>query len=109
MKILLDENIDIRLKLLFPAETSVFTVKEMGWSGIKNGELMQLLSRNNFDYWIVADKNIHYQQNTKDISFSIIVLDVHRNTLKNIQALLPKILDIVKDPSSNKVIVINET
>ena len=51
MKILLDENIDVRLKLLFPTEMSVFTVKDMGWSGIKNGELMQLLSSNNFDFY----------------------------------------------------------
>lgn len=90
MKILLDENIDIRLKLLFPGGMEVFTVKDMGWTGVKNGELIQLLSRNKFDFWIVVDKNIPYQQNTKDIPFTIIVLDVFRNTLKSIEALLPK-------------------
>ena len=62
MKILLDENIDVRAKLLFPAAMEVFTVKDMGWTGIKNGELIKLLSQNYFDYWIVADKNIPYQQ-----------------------------------------------
>ena len=68
----------------------MYTVKEMGWNGIKNGELIQLLFQNNFDYWIVVDKNIPYQQNTKTIPFTIIVLDVYRNTLKNIEALIPK-------------------
>ena len=82
MKILLDENIDIRLKRSFPADFEIYTVRDMGWNGIKNGELFQLLAENNFNYWIVVDKNIPYQQNTKDISFSIIVLDVFRNTLK---------------------------
>lgn len=45
MKILLDENIDIRVRLFFPAGMEVYTVKDMGWNGIKNGELIQLLSR----------------------------------------------------------------
>lgn len=68
MKILLDENIDIRLKRSFPAHFSVFTVKDMGWTGIKNGELIRLLTQNNFNYWIVVDKNIPFQQSTKNIS-----------------------------------------
>ena len=71
MKILLDENIDVRMKLLFPSGIEVYTVKDMGWNGIKNGELIQLLSQNNFDYWIVVDKSIPYQQNTGNISFTI--------------------------------------
>ena len=67
MKILLDENIDIRLKRSFPAGIEVYTVKDMRWNGIKNGRLIQLLAENNFDYWIVVDKNIPYQQITKEI------------------------------------------
>jgi len=69
-----------------------------------------LLSQNNFDYWIVADKNIHYQQNTKNIQFTIIILDVFRNTLKTIEAILPKVLEVVNKPvGEKKVIIINET
>ncbi|MDX2046627.1 MAG: hypothetical protein SFU87_07555 [Chitinophagaceae bacterium] len=110
MKILLDENIDIRVKLLFPSAMEVFTVKDMGWTGIKNGELIRLLSQNNFDYWIVVDKNIPYQQNTSNISFIIIVLDVFRNTLKSIEAILPKVLEVLNTPvTDKKVVVISET
>ncbi|MBK5271886.1 MAG: hypothetical protein JJE22_12815 [Bacteroidia bacterium] len=108
MKILLDENIDVRMKLLFPSGIEVYTVKDMGWNGIKNGELIRLLSQNDFDYWIVVDKNIPYQQNTSNISFTIIVLNVYRNTLKSIEALIPQITGILNNPSPNKVIVINE-
>jgi predicted nuclease of predicted toxin-antitoxin system len=109
MKILLDENIDIRMKRSFPPDFEVYTVKDMGWSGIKNGELIQLLTQNNFDYWIVVDKNIPFQQNTKDISFIIIVLDVFRNTLKSIEALIAQILETLNIPSSDTVIVLKET
>ena len=38
MKILLDENIDVRFKKHFPDEHEVYTVQDMGWKGIKNGE-----------------------------------------------------------------------
>jgi predicted nuclease of predicted toxin-antitoxin system len=108
MKILLDENIDIRLKRSFPDGFEVYTVKDMRWSGIKNGELIQLLAENNFDYWIVVDKNIPYQQNTKDIPFCIIVLDVFKNTLKSIEQPVPQILGILNSTVSDHVIVISE-
>ena len=62
MKILLDENIDIRFKLLFPAIHEVYTVRDMQWTGIKNGALLKLLKEHNFDCWIVVDKNLPYQQ-----------------------------------------------
>ncbi len=97
------------MKRSFPPDFEVYTVKDMGWSGIKNGELIQLLTQNNFDYWIVVDKNIPFQQNTKDISFIIIVLDVFRNTLKSIEALIPQILATLNIPSSDTVIVLKET
>lgn len=109
MKILLDENIDIRVRLLFPAGMEVYTVKDMGWNGIKNGELIQLLSQNSFDYWIVVDKNIPYLQNTKNIPFTIIVLDVFRNTMKSVETMLPKILELINKPTLDKVIMISET
>ena len=109
MKILLDENIDIRLKRSFPSGFEVYTISDMEWNGIKNGELLQLLAENDFNFWIVVDKNIPYQQNTKDIPFSIIVLDVFRNTLKSLEPLVPRIISLLNSPSPDKVIIIHET
>jgi predicted nuclease of predicted toxin-antitoxin system len=42
MKLLLYENLPKRLKADFP-DHEIYTVREQGWNGIKNGELMQLL------------------------------------------------------------------
>ncbi len=61
MKILLDENIDVRFKKYLSDFHEVYTIKDMEWNGIKNGELLTLLAQNNFDCWIVVDKNIPYQ------------------------------------------------
>ena len=59
MKILLDENIDVRFKNSFTGYYA-FTVNDMGWNGIKNGQLLLLLKENNIDTWIVVDKTILY-------------------------------------------------
>lgn len=96
MKILLDENIDVRFKNSFNEKYQVFTVKDMGWNGIKNGQLLLLLKENNFDSWIVVDKNIPYQQNLSDLPCLIIVLNVYRNTLKHLVPLVPKILEVLQ-------------
>ncbi len=41
MKLLLDENLPKRLKADFP-DHQISTVREQGWNGNKNGELMQM-------------------------------------------------------------------
>ena len=56
MLLLPDENLPKRLKLDFP-EHEIFTVRDKGWNGIKNGELLRLLLENNFDALLTFDKN----------------------------------------------------
>lgn len=108
MKILLDENIDVRMKQLFPEVYEVYTVRDMRWNGVKNGKLIQLLAENNFDCWIVVDKNIPYQQNIKTISCTIIIMDVLKNTLNSLQTLVPSLLIVLAQPMNEKIIVIKE-
>jgi len=109
VKILLDENIDVRFKTSFANSShEVHTVRDMQWNGIKNGKLLQLLKDHDFDCWIVVDKNIPYQQNISKLPCIIVVLDVFRNTLTHISPLLPKILSTLENDSTEKVIVISE-
>ena len=108
MKILLDENIDIRFKLLFPDSHEVYTVRDMNWNGIKNGALLKLLGQHSFDCWIVVDKNLPYQQNISTLPCLIIVLDVFRNTLKHLTPLMASLLDVLNNPAEKKVMVITE-
>ena len=49
MKILLDENIPKKVKLDFGAEHQVQTTQELGWGGKSNGELLGLLTLNDFE------------------------------------------------------------
>ncbi len=73
---------------------------------MKNGELLLVLAQNNFDCWIVVDKNIPYQQNISTLPCLIIVLDVVKNTLHHLETLIPQLLDIFKKDISEKIIVV---
>ena len=108
MKVLLDENIDVRFKKHLSGFHEVFTVNDMRWNGLKNGELLKLISEYEFDCWIVVDKNIPYQQNILKLNCLIIVLDVFRNTLKYLLPLIPGILKTLESSSSEKVFVLKE-
>lgn len=62
MKVLLDENIDVRFKKEFEGSGhEVYTVRDMSWNGLKNGELLQKMSEANFDILVAVDKNLPYQ------------------------------------------------
>lgn len=76
MKVLLDEMLPPQLKDLLK-EHQVSTVQEMGWGGIKNGELLRQAS-GNFEVFLTADKNLRYQQNLKQFDLGIIVLTSNR-------------------------------
>ena len=62
MRVLLDENLDHALRgLLAPHE--VLTVAYMGWSGLKNGELLRAAEQSGFDVLLTGDQTLHQEQN----------------------------------------------
>lgn len=91
MKILLDENIHLRIKEEFQKPHEVFTARELNWNGKKNGELLELCEKNNFDIMITLDKNLHYQQNLSKHSLKVILLRVKNNRYITIKEILPKV------------------
>ena len=60
MKILLDECTPAIVKKRLP-HRDIHTVQEMGWSGVKNGELLKA-AEGLFDVFITTDKNLRHQQ-----------------------------------------------
>lgn len=49
MKILLDENIPVKLKRSLPQEHLWMTVRELGWQGTKNGKLLKQMVSEGFE------------------------------------------------------------
>ena len=71
MRILLEESLPRKLRNDFNEEHEVLTVREMGWLGKKNGELLELMVRNNFQLFIPVDRNLPYQQNLQKLTLTI--------------------------------------
>lgn len=78
MRLLLDENLPKRLKLNFP-DHEIFTVRDKGWNGIKNDELLKLMLANGFDALLTFDKNLQHQQNFKKYTLTVFVLNAEIN------------------------------
>lgn len=97
MLLLLDENLPKKLKGDFPGH-KVFTVKERGWNGLKNGILLQKLIENNFNALITYDKNLRHQQNFKKYPITVFVLIARINKYTVLTKLSPKILDFLTRP-----------
>jgi hypothetical protein len=79
VKILLDECTPRVLKKRL-AGFSVQTVQDVGWQGIKNGELLRRIG-GRFDVLITTDKNLRHQHDLNAISFAVIVLPSNRITI----------------------------
>ena len=97
MLLLLDENLPKRLKYDFH-EHKVFTIKSRGWSGLKNGELLEKLLANKFDALITFDKNLQHQQNFSKFPITVIVLNARINKYSVLVKLIPKILNVLNRP-----------
>ena len=87
MRLLLDESVPSRLRRSLVGH-EVRTVVEMGWSGVKNGELLALAATE-FDAFITVDKNLPYQQNLAMLPVAVIVLEAPSIELPALLPLLP--------------------
>ena len=72
MKILIDEQLPIKLKYRFAEKGyEVYSVKDMNWLGIKNGQLLYQMQLSEFDILITNDKNMYYQQRIAGYNLSL--------------------------------------
>ena len=94
MNILLDESVPRLVKKRL-TEFSITTVQEMGWSGMKNGDLLAVAEENQFDVFITADKHLQYQQNLSKSQLSFIVLPT--NEVPLVVTLLPALKKAIKE------------
>jgi len=90
MKLLLDKNLPKRLKADFPNH-DVYTVRDMNWNGIKNGQLLQLMAQNSFHALLTFDKNLQHQQNFQRYTLTVFVLSAPNNTYLELTKLSSKV------------------
>jgi len=91
MRVLLDECVPKRLRRELPGH-EVVTVVEMGWSGIKNGELLALAAEQ-FECFLTVDANIEKQQHLPAIPVAIVLVRAVSNDPVTLAALAPAIVE----------------
>ena len=83
MKVLVDECIDWRLAREIVGH-EVKTARQMGWSTIKNGELLKLAEKE-FQVFVTVDRNLSFQQNVPAFAIAVIVLRAKSNRLSDLR------------------------
>jgi len=63
----------------------------MGWTAIKNGELLALAAKS-FDVFLTVDRNLAFQQNIGALPICVLVLHARTNRLADIKPLIPCLL-----------------
>lgn len=94
MRVLLDESLPRPLAALLPGH-EVRTVVAVGWSGIENGELLQLAAEH-YDVLITADRNLEHQQNLRTLPVSVVILVASTNRLESLAPLVPELLELLE-------------
>ncbi len=108
MRLLLDENLPKRLKHDFPGH-EVFTVREKGWNGITNGELLKLMLSHGFNVFLTFDKNLQHQQNFSKYTITVFILNARINTYLELTRLSEKINEHLQNTSlSIGPIIVNQ-
>jgi len=91
LKIFVDECVDWRLTRDIVGH-QVKTAREMGWTGLRNGELLTLASKQ-FDVFVTVDRNLSFQQNLPTFDIAVVVLRSESNRLVDLQRLVPDLLE----------------
>ena len=89
MRIVIDEDIPRELAPLFGGPgLEVLHVEDLGFKGMRNGDLLTALSTT-CDVFITGDTKLQYQQNLARYDLAIVVLHPHRLVISQIKPLIP--------------------
>lgn len=95
MKILIDESLP-RYTLRLLQDYDAYTVQYMGWSGIKNGELLRR-AEGQFEVFFTADKNLRYQQSFANRTLAVVVFPSNKlSVVKQMESQLTSVLASIK-------------
>jgi hypothetical protein len=104
MKVFLDECVDWRL-LRDVAGHEVKTARQMGWTSIKNGDLLALAAAA-FDVFVTVDRNLAFQPNLEALPIPVIVLRAPANRLADLRRLVADLLAVIASASPGTITIV---
>lgn len=91
MKVLLDEQLPVKLKYRLQPELEASTVRDERWLGIKNGNLILLAVEAGFSVFITNDQSLYYQQRMTQFAILFINLNQESNRYDDILPCIYKV------------------
>jgi hypothetical protein len=91
VRVLLDENLphDLIAEL---SEQHVTTVQGLGWTGVKNGELLRRAA-GQIDALLTMDRKLEHQHDVSALPFGLIVARAHSNRMQALRPLVGEMQD----------------
>ena len=102
MRLLLDENLDVRLRHSFPREHQVEVVKSLRWAGRSDGQILAM-ARGRFDVLITGDQKIPNEQTITDLDVAVVVLNGKTNRIQDHLPMVPRVLEVIETISRGQV------
>jgi predicted nuclease of predicted toxin-antitoxin system len=106
MKIIIDECLPVDIKKLFN-DYEIYTIRDLNWTGLKNGQLLEKIVENNFDIFLTVDKKLRFQQNLKGIKLSFIILDIIRNKTEEVIQIKQLIIEAFNTIKQSEVYIVS--
>lgn len=82
--------------------------RQMGWAGIKNGELLARAVSSHFEVFVTSDQNLSYQQNLATFAIAVVVLKARSNRLTDLKKLVPMLTLAVKQAKPGTTVMVTE-
>ena len=104
MKLLLDECVTRYLKPDFIGH-DVKTVREAGFMGLKNGQLLRA-AEPEFDVLVTVDQSIRHQQNLATFDLGVLILAAKTNRYEDLKPLVPRALEALKSLQTGAYVLV---
>jgi hypothetical protein len=101
VRVLLDENLPHDLVSVL-AGHAVMTVHALGWSGLKNGELLRRAA-GRIEAFVTMDSNLQFQPRMDGLAFGIVVIHARSNRVADLLPLVNLVLAALLDLSPGTV------
>ena len=103
MRLLLDECVPRPLLRNFTSHDAHHVV-DMGWSSKRNGDRLRLMLAERFEALLTVDQHIEFQQNVRTSGIGLVLVRARTNRLKELQPLVPEILDALSKVAAGSLI-----
>jgi hypothetical protein len=108
IRVLLDEDLPIRLRYHLGEGVHAQTVEYRGWKGLENGELLDAIAAaGDVDVLVTADRRLPGQQNLSARPFAVAVLRPTRKRLPDLLELVPRLVRILPSLSPGQSVEIH--